>query len=274
MANATVPQNTLRIRQASCLNCDVTLVGDFCHRCGQPASTPAKITLGQMLLEIPRAAWDFERALPNTIIGLLVRPGALIRDFISGRRSKIYSPLALLFILSGFLGVATSTWHLHQVASANDASGNDITEKLFAYYSWVVVACVPVQAIGPTLILRKRLGLGYGEQLMVATMAAAGTAALGLLLAPFEHLSNTYGHLDWAVQLGGSGLKLFYLVWVYAGIQKDGREEWSGKRWLRAIASVITSLFSLIVMICVVATVAIVGTMLFTHVKEAGFSVR
>lgn len=274
MQGAKVPQNTLRIRQVACLNCSVTLVGDFCHHCGQAASTPAKVTFGQIVREVPRAVWDFERALPNTLIGLLLRPGRIIRDFLAGRRAKIYSPLALLFIVSGLLGVATSSLHLHQVAQADSAA---LTEKLFAYYSWIIALCVPVLAIGPAIVLRRRLGLGYGEQFMVATMAVTGLMTLGLLFAPFEWYANTHGSFwtGWAVQLGGSALKLIYLAWAYAQLQDDGKEgEWAITRWLRGFASVLASYLALLLMLCVVSLVVVLCGLAYVQIKKSSISLQ
>lgn len=273
MGGVVVPQNTVRIRQVSCLNCNVTLFGNFCHHCGQAGDTPAKVTFGQILRALPAAAFDFERALPHTILSLLIRPGRLVRDWLAGRRAKIYSPLALLFMLAGLVGVVSQALHLNgegmsfSGAATPDARDIAIGDWMLANYTWVVVFAVPFQALGPTLVLRRRLGFDYGEQFMVTAMATAGMMALALVSTPLTWLAVRF-HLSSLDAVGTEVMRAVYLAAVYAGIQKDGKQEWAITRWLRGFASVVASYVSMVLGMLVFVVVGLALVVAFKLAKH------
>lgn len=87
-----------------CNNCGHTFRGNYCPVCSQPAGQ-GRITwlslwqgLGQL--------WGIEsRSAVYTLWQLFLRPGYLVRDFISGRRQVSYPPVKLLFILAAVVAV-------------------------------------------------------------------------------------------------------------------------------------------------------------------------
>lgn len=82
-----------------CQNCGTTFDGNFCPICGQKAGV-GRITW-QTLREGVMILWGMDsRSLPYTIVQLLLRPGYLIGDYISGRRQVSFPPVKMLFILT------------------------------------------------------------------------------------------------------------------------------------------------------------------------------
>lgn len=85
--------------EVKCQNCGTTFNGNYCLICGQKAGV-GRIdwhTLRQGVMEL----WDIDtRSLPYTILQLLLRPGYLISDYISGRRQVSFPPVKMLFILA------------------------------------------------------------------------------------------------------------------------------------------------------------------------------
>ncbi|MCT8000743.1 DUF3667 domain-containing protein [Sphingomonas sanguinis] len=84
----------------SCLNCGATLVGHYCHACGQ--SSHIHRTLGAWWHDFSHGVLHIEGQVWRTIAFLVTRPGELTRRYIAGERRRFLSPLAL-YLFSVFL---------------------------------------------------------------------------------------------------------------------------------------------------------------------------
>lgn len=94
-----------------CHNCGNGFEGNFCPICGQRA-------------EVGRVGWNSikdniavhwgmdSRSLGYTIFQLLTRPGYLVRDYISGHRQVSFPPVKMLVIVSLFVVIVESVFHL------------------------------------------------------------------------------------------------------------------------------------------------------------------
>jgi hypothetical protein len=87
-------------QHALCLNCGTALLGDYCHRCGQPEHIHR--TLSAIWHDLAHGVLHFEGKIWNTLPLLVWRPGELTRRFIHGERARFISPMAL-FLFSVFL---------------------------------------------------------------------------------------------------------------------------------------------------------------------------
>jgi hypothetical protein len=85
---------------AMCLNCGTALLGDYCHRCGQPEHIHR--SLSAIWHDLAHGVLHFEGKIWNTLPLLALRPGELTRRFIHGERARFVSPMAL-FLFSVFL---------------------------------------------------------------------------------------------------------------------------------------------------------------------------
>lgn len=82
-----------------CNNCGHTFKGNYCPYCSQKAGEGdiGWKSVRQSVLDI----WGLgSRSLPNTILQLLLRPGHLIGDYISGKRQMSFPPVKMLFIVA------------------------------------------------------------------------------------------------------------------------------------------------------------------------------
>ena len=82
-----------------CHCCENDYTGNFCPTCGQRASskhlTWASVNSGIM------DVWGVgSRALSYTLLQLLLRPGYLIADYISGKRQVSFPPVKMLVIVA------------------------------------------------------------------------------------------------------------------------------------------------------------------------------
>ncbi|WP_322963430.1 DUF3667 domain-containing protein [Sphingomonas fuzhouensis] len=83
-----------------CLNCGTSLVGPYCHACGQ--STHIHRTLGAWWHDFSHGVLHIEGQVWRTMAMLVTKPGALTRRYIAGERRRFLSPLAL-YLFSVFL---------------------------------------------------------------------------------------------------------------------------------------------------------------------------
>ena len=82
-----------------CNNCGHTFTGNYCPYCSQKAGDGdiSWHSVRQSIMDV----WGLgSRSLPNTLKQLLLRPGYLISDYISGKRQVSFPPVKMLFIVS------------------------------------------------------------------------------------------------------------------------------------------------------------------------------
>lgn len=84
---------------ASCLNCNATVSGNYCHNCGQETRTHAP-SLAEFAHEFIGHYVALEGALAATLRLLLLRPGRLSADYLAGRRTRYIQPLRLYLTIS------------------------------------------------------------------------------------------------------------------------------------------------------------------------------
>jgi Protein of unknown function (DUF3667) len=82
----------------ACRNCGATLTGPFCSRCGQ--GRVGRITLRSFAHEVAAQLVEVDHGFLHTFVEMLRRPGAVIREYIDGRRRSYTSPVAYILIAS------------------------------------------------------------------------------------------------------------------------------------------------------------------------------
>jgi uncharacterized protein DUF3667 len=103
--------------ERNCLNCGCSLVGDYCHCCGQKAHVHR--TLRAFGHDLLHGALHFEGKIWKTIPLLVWKPGELTRRYIDGERARFVSPVALfLFIVFLTFAVMGLTGALDETAGA------------------------------------------------------------------------------------------------------------------------------------------------------------
>lgn len=97
-----------------CANCGASLVGEYCHACGQRRIHHA-LSLRAMISDAAAHTSEFtELKTLRTVGALLTQPGLLTNDYIAGRRAGWIAPVKLylmifavtFFLYSGFKSVA------------------------------------------------------------------------------------------------------------------------------------------------------------------------
>ena len=84
-----------------CSSCKTEFTGNYCPRCGQAAEVGRfsfKKTL-MLFLDV----WAIgNRSMLRSLRDLMLRPGYMIRDYLSGMRSAYFPPFKMFFLLAAF----------------------------------------------------------------------------------------------------------------------------------------------------------------------------
>jgi hypothetical protein len=110
-----------------CANCGATLVGAYCHDCGQNSHIHRTLTgFGHDLLH---GVFHFEGKIWHTLPLLFLKPGELTRRYVHGERARFVSPLAgflfCTFLMFAVVGGIGGEMHLNpRTTSTTDKLGN------------------------------------------------------------------------------------------------------------------------------------------------------
>jgi len=117
-----------------CRTCGEEYQGNFCPRCGQSFKIGRYSFKNALMLFFD--VWGMgNRGMFHTLCDLILRPGYMIRDYISGMQMAYYPPFKLLFLLTALLLVVESGVNLRgkdQLASFHEQTANydnSIAEK-------------------------------------------------------------------------------------------------------------------------------------------------
>ena len=94
-------------KQQHCNNCGYDFAGNYCPRCSQRAGISG-IGWGSVQQSVMEVWGLGSRSMPLTVWQLLLRPGYLIGDYISGRRQESFPPIKMLVLVALFVYLITS----------------------------------------------------------------------------------------------------------------------------------------------------------------------
>jgi hypothetical protein len=83
----------------SCRNCGTTLLGPWCHQCGQEAHDPLG-RFGSALHTLLDDSFHFDNRVWRTLVPLFLRPGYLTAEYFRGHRVRYVAPFKLMFFLA------------------------------------------------------------------------------------------------------------------------------------------------------------------------------
>ena len=109
-----------------CTTCGQEYQGNYCPRCGQSAKIGRYSFKSAVLLFLD--VWGVgNRGMFRTLRDLILRPGYMIRDYISGMQMAYFPPFKMLFLLSTLSILVSSGFNLEGKNSYEDT--DEKTEK-------------------------------------------------------------------------------------------------------------------------------------------------
>lgn len=175
----------------SCRNCDAPLTGAYCAACGQKALHDQDRRFVTLLLGFFAELSSLDGRFWRSLLALVIRPGAMSRAWIDGRRLQYISPLTLFLIANAvyFLSPSLSDFDLtlvdqtHQAHSrwtrplldALLAARGENLEQFASVYAiasgnvgkLLLIVHVPFMALALSLLRRDRT-IWFAEHVIVA----------------------------------------------------------------------------------------------------------
>jgi hypothetical protein len=111
---------------APCPSCLETLVGEFCHRCGEQGRGSRDLSLRHFARDAAQEFTSVEHSkLFRTLAALLSKPGFLTSEWAAGRRRPYLKPLNLLLVVLALNFFALSVYRSPTTYSAAYLLAND-----------------------------------------------------------------------------------------------------------------------------------------------------
>ena len=86
-------------QEKNCLNCGCTVVGRYCHQCGQENIVP-KESFGHLVVHFFYDITHFDGKFFETLKDLIFRPGFLSAEYMKGRRTRYLNPVRMYVFTS------------------------------------------------------------------------------------------------------------------------------------------------------------------------------
>jgi hypothetical protein len=149
-----------------CANCNTAIVPgqNYCSACGQKAPTP-RLSLHEIGAEFVHALAHVDRSALSLIWQLLVRPGAVARDYVSGRRKRYFGPFAFLVVSVAFTSAVIAISGFEAVTT--DAP-NRLASFLQQHINLLFFVEVPLLA-GACRLIGLREPFNYAEYLVLTS---------------------------------------------------------------------------------------------------------
>jgi len=88
-------------KENNCLNCGAVVYGRYCHMCGQENIEP-KESFWHLVTHFVYDITHFDGKFFSTVKYLLLKPGFLSGEYITGRRSRYLNPIKMYVFISAF----------------------------------------------------------------------------------------------------------------------------------------------------------------------------
>jgi len=86
-------------KEKNCLNCGATVMGRFCHVCGQENIIP-KESFGSLVIHFFYDITHFDGKFFHTAKDLFLKPGFLSKEYLSGKRASYLNPVRMYVFTS------------------------------------------------------------------------------------------------------------------------------------------------------------------------------
>ena len=220
----------------ACLNCGHAVPVRYCGRCGQDAHHTHRLTLKDMLHDIPHSIWHVDKGILFTLKTMIRRPGPTIRTWLAGQRVDHFRPLSLLLVITSFYAVVSSLLHIEMLPPRDPTQPAFVYELqqamsafMMKYLAWIYIATVPIWALFARLFLR-RGGYNYAECLIIVAFLTAINNFFTFLLLPVSYAYSGTAQIG-RVSVVFTGLIIAYSTWAYGSLLTHTTLSRAGRLW-------------------------------------------
>jgi len=220
-----------------CKNCNSYFEGNFCNNCGQKADVK-RFTVSNLSKEFLKEFFDVDSTLLFTIKELFVRPGEMLRGYITGKRIAYLNPFSYLLIISLIVGfVYTWSGVPAQIDEIMLTSG-EIIKFTSNHFSYRMLLTIPAYAIMCSIIY-KSYKYNFAEYFIINTYLISQSIIFMVLWIIINSLIKP-GILLFEILYYSAFISfIIYQIIVYFQLFNSGN---TLVRWLKATISVISGL--------------------------------
>lgn len=175
-----------------CKTCGTTLVGNYCHQCGQKTLTE-RFTLRQIIRDLISMITNVDNGFWFTMKELFIRPAEVIDSYLSGATRRYYNPFRYYFIIiaiGALLQLSLGLFDLQQAEIRKTLNPNmseealqqqlAIMEYVKKFLNIIPLFILPFIALAFKWLFRKRKW-NFAEHLISTTFIYGQTSILGLI---------------------------------------------------------------------------------------------
>ena len=238
-----------------CMNCGSDFETPYCGQCGQEAASGA-VTIVEMKRSALRA-FSLERGWLHTVVDLCTRPGAMLRDYLGGRRVVYIGPVRFALTLGAVYLIAMGVFHVPTPAglSADEERMVELWNEFSQRFGQpLLILAAPLIALATRLLFPAR-GYSFAEHLGV-NLYILGLQTL--LVTPVFAFAS-FGTAVFAVAYTlGLVVILAYFVWVI-------RQTLASRWWTAILGGLVAALVAAVSSMAIVLPIFLV----FTQLKRA-----
>ena len=226
-----------------CRNCGTRLDSNYCPDCGQK-DIDLERPLWDLLGEVLRESFDLDGRAVRTLRVLLLRPGALTVEFLSGHRKR-YTPPFRLYLVISVTFFLVATWMAMRGVLLE--TGQDLSEHAPGQASFLgdelprlMFVFLPLFALFLKIVFWRRL---FFDHLIYSLHLHSAAFIVMALLLPLEQAANWH----WVPLVAQLAIFGYLLAYVAISIKRVYRCSWVGS----VVRSVVV-LFGYIVLLSLV----------------------
>lgn len=232
-----------------CLNCHLSVKGNFCEHCGQKTTTHRYSIKHFLEHDIIHGIWHVDKGIFYTIKELFTRPGHSIREYVEGKRAKHFNFISLLIIglaVSSFLNAYTEIKIIDLVSeTSKDAMG--VIEKFTTKYPKLTMAIlIPINAMFSFLWFRKAK-YNYSEHLVLNSYKSVGDMVVGLAFTTLTIFYTNIKVLSFLYITVIAFFGVFYTIWFYRQFFSHAGFSKKALIWRSLLASLSFTLVSIFI---------------------------
>lgn len=246
-----------------CKNCATEIDGNYCHHCGQKASTKrfdTKIVFSELLEKL----MPFEKGVLFTSIQLISAPGASMREYLAGKRMNYTKPLSYTLLIFAFSLIFFSQQDFQQGMQAGYGAASEeakarigkVSSLFTSNITLIYALLIPFLALTSKWLFRKQ-PLNYAEYLVIGAYYTSGSILVGMPI------------MVWTKYMGGNALSksvmtaliliyLGYFIWAYIKFFREGNT------WIVGLRAIVAYVLACLMYVLFTAFVMVAAMILWT----------
>ena len=199
----------------NCLNCDLEINSNYCPNCGQKTSVHQYSMQHFIAHDLVHGILHVDKGILYTIKMLFTSPGHVIREFLQGKRVKVFNFVTLLIIIVGVSHFLSSYSSIKLSDIMPDSSGymkefENISKK---NPKLILLLTIPFYSI-ITFFWFKKAKLNLTEHFVLNSYKTAGELIMVILFTIITIFYTNISHLGLILAVI-SLTSYVYSIWFY-----------------------------------------------------------